>query len=88
MNQVTLHPKEMILMFVTYGDLVSTFWGVWVSQTLQICGSGFNSPEKKKREKRKNDLKQREEQMLLALGDLMRSSKKFFIEGNSLFLAR
>ena len=45
MNQVTLLPKDMIHMFVTYGDLVSTFWGVWVSQTLQICGSGLNRLE-------------------------------------------
>ena len=45
MNQVTLLPKDMIHMFVTYGDLVSTFWGVWVSQTLQICDSDLNKPE-------------------------------------------
>ena len=37
----------MINMFINYGDLVSTFWGVWVSQTQQICDSGLNKPETK-----------------------------------------
>ena len=39
MNQVTLRPKEMIHMFV------STFWAVWLSQTLKICGISLNKPE-------------------------------------------
>ena len=38
-------PKEIIHIFVTYGDLVSTFWQAWLSQTLQFCGSGLNRPQ-------------------------------------------
>ena len=45
MNQVTLRPKEMNHMFFPLGDLVSTFWWVWMNQTLQICGSDLNKPE-------------------------------------------
>ena len=45
MSQVISRPKEMIHMFDTYGDLVSTFSGVWISQILQICSSGLNRPE-------------------------------------------
>ena len=44
----------MINMFINYGDLVSTFWGVWVCQTLQICDSGLNKPEN---ENEKNERK-------------------------------
>ena len=43
---------------------------------------------KRKRKKRNKYIKQREKKKFLALGDLLRSSKKFFIEGNSVFLAR
>ena len=75
-------------MFLTYVDSVSTFWGVWVSQTLQICDSGLNKPDNENKKKRKKDTKQREKQKFLALGDLMRSIKKVFLEYNSLFLAR
>ena len=59
-----------------------------MSQTLQIRDSGLNKPENENKEKRKNDIKQTEKQNFLALGDLVRSSKKVFVERNSLFLAR
>ena len=59
-----------------------------MSQTLQIRDSGLNKPENENKEKRKNDIKQTEKQKFLALGDLVRSSKKVFVERNSLFLAR
>ena len=36
---------------------------------------------------RRKDIKQREKQKFLGLGDLVRSSKKVFIECNSLFQA-
>ena len=58
-----------------------------MSQTLQIRGSGLNKPENENEEKRKKDIKQTEKQKFLALGDLVRSSKKVFVERNSLFLA-
>ena len=56
-------------------------------QTLQICDSGLNKPENENEKKRKKDIKQREKQKFLALGDLVRSINKVFIKGNSLFLA-
>ena len=43
--------------------------------------------KKMKKTKQKKDKKQRDKQKFLALGDLVRSSKKAFIKGNSLFLA-
>ena len=59
-----------------------------MGQTLQIYGSGLNRPENENEKKRKKDIKQREKPKFLALDHLVRSSKKVFIEGNSLFLAR
>ena len=50
----------MIHMFVTKGDLVSIFWGVWVSQTPQMCSSSLNWPKNEKEKKWKKDRKQRE----------------------------
>ena len=61
-NQVTLRLKYMIHMFVTKGDLVSIFWGVWVSQTPQMCSSSLNWPKNEKEKKWKKDRKQRERQ--------------------------
>ena len=55
-NQVTLRPKETIDMFVTLSDLVSTFWEIWVSQTLQICGSSLN---RLKKDNKKNEERQK-----------------------------
>ena len=78
-NQVTLRPKETIDMFVTLSDLVSTFWEIWVSQTLQICGSSLNRL-KKENKKMKKDKKRTEKQNFLALGNLASSSNKVFIE--------
>ena len=75
-NLVTLRPKDMIQMFVTYGELVSIFWGVWVSRTLQICSSGLNRPKKTERKKLKKDRKQREKQNFLAFVDFVRSRNK------------
>ena len=51
------------------------------------------NPDRKKKKnenekKRNKDIKQTEKQKFLALGDLVMSSKKVFIEGNSVFLAR
>ena len=43
----------MIHMSVTQGYSVSTFWGVSVSQTLQICGSGLNKPENENKKKKR-----------------------------------
>ena len=75
--------------YVRYlGCLGQYFLRALVCQTVQICRSGLNRPENKNKEKRKKDIKQREKQKFLALGDLVRSSKKVFIEGNSLFLNR
>ena len=59
-----------------------------MSQTLQIGDSGLNKSESDNEKKQKKDIKQREKQKFLALGDLVRSSKTFFIERNGLFLAR
>ena len=42
----------------------------------------------KTKKERNKDIKQREKQKFLALGDFVRSSKKVFIKGNSLFLTR
>ena len=53
-NQVTLHPKEIIHIFVSLSDLPSSFLWVWVNQTLQIRSSGFN---KLKIENEKNKTK-------------------------------
>ena len=47
-----LTSKEVIHMFITWGDLVSSLWNVWVSQTQQICSSGLNWP---KIENKKNE---------------------------------
>ena len=54
-----------------------------MSQTMQICVNGKDHKAKTKK-KRKKEIKQREKQKFLALGDLVRSSKKVFIEGNQL----
>ena len=81
-KQVTLRPKKMIHTFVTQLDLVSIFCKVSASQTLrtvEVVSKG---------QKRKKDRKQRKKQNFLALGDLVRSSNKVFIEGNSLLLDR
>ena len=43
---------------------------------------------KTKKTNTNEDKKQREKQNFVALGDLVRSTKKVFIDGNSLFLAR
>ena len=56
-----------------------------MSQTLQIYSSGLNSPKnenkkKKQKQKRKEDRVQAEKENFLALGDLMSSSNKVFIE--------
>ena len=59
-----------------------------MSQTSQICSSGLNRPLNENEKKKKKDRKQKKKQDFLALGDLMRSSKKVLIERNSLFLAR
>ena len=53
-NQVTLHPKQIIHIFVSLSDFASSFLWVWVNQTLQICSSGFN---KLKIENEKNKTK-------------------------------
>ena len=45
-----------------------------------------STDQKTKTKKWKKDRKQTEKQNFLALGDLMRSSHKVFIEGHSLFL--
>ena len=64
--------------------IVVHFAGIWVSQTLQIYSSGLNSPKnenkKKQKQKRKEDRVQAEKENFLALGDLMSSSNKVFIE--------
>ena len=52
-NQVTSCPKDMIHIFVTSGDLVSTFSEFCVSQTPQICGCGLKRPKNKNRKKNK-----------------------------------
>ena len=64
-----------------------------MSQILQICGSGLHKSENKNEKKTNGRHKaeretEREKQKFLAFGDLLRSSKKVFIESNSLFLAR
>ena len=53
-NQVTLHPKEIIHIFVSLSDLPSSFLWVWVNPPLQIRSSGFN---KLKIENEKNKTK-------------------------------
>ena len=58
-----------------------------MSQSLQICVCVLNRPENENEKKRNKDIKQTEKQKFLALGDLVMSSKKVFIEGNSVFLA-
>ena len=50
-----------------------------MSQTLQICGSGLNRPENEN-EKTKQRHKADRGRKFLVLGDLVRSSKKVFIE--------
>ena len=68
-----LTSKEVLHMFITWGDLVSTLWNVWVSQTQQVCSSGLNRP---KNENEKNeDRKQTEKQNFLALACLFTNSK-------------
>ena len=64
--------------------MVSIFCRVRVSQTLQICSSGLNRP-KSENEKYERKTEQREKQNFLALGDLVRSSNKVFIESQRLF---
>ena len=59
-----------------------------LSQTSQICSSGLNWPINEKVKNRKTDRKQKKKQIFLALGDLVRSISKVFIERKSLFLAR
>ena len=62
-------------------------------QTLQICSGGFKRPtsgnqKKKKKKKRKKERDQAEKQNFLALGNLVRSSNKVFIESQRLFLCQ
>ena len=57
-----------------------------MSQTLQIYSSGFNRPENENK-KQKKDREQREKENFVALGDLVRTSNKFFIEIQRLFFA-
>ena len=58
-----------------------------MSQTLQIGDSGLNKPEKDN-EKNERKTHKAKGETFLALGDLVRGSKKFFIKCNGLFLAR
>ena len=48
-----------------------------MSETLQICGSGLKRLENENEKLKKKDIKPREKQKFLTLGDLVRSSKKF-----------
>ena len=57
-----------------------------MSQSPQLCSSGLNRPENEN--KNETDIEQREKEKFLVLRDLVRSSKKVFIEGSSVFLAR
>ena len=93
-NQVTLHPKEKIYIFVTEGDF--TLGGIKVTCLVLLEGFQWVKPwkfavvisigQKTKTKKRKKVIKHREKQKFLALGDLMRCTKEVSIEGNSLFL--
>ena len=58
-------------------------------QTLQICSGGFKRPTSgNQKKKRKKERDQAEKQNFLALGNLVRSSNKVFIESQRLFLCQ
>ena len=61
------------------------FARVWVSQTLQICGSVLNRPIGKKTKERQRANRETD---FVALGDLVRSSNKVFIESQRLFFCQ
>ena len=59
-NQVTFHSKEIIHIFITYGDLVCSFCRDLSSQILQICSSGVTRPKHdSKKTERKTESKPR-----------------------------
>ena len=64
---------EVIHIFITWGDLVSTLWNVWVIQTQQICSIGLNIPKNKN--KKNEDKKHTEKQNFLALACLFTNSR-------------
>ena len=76
----------MIHIFFILGNLVSTFWEVWETPALYICGIGLKrlKIEDKKGAKERQTLFDREKK-ILALGDLARSSNKALIETRSFF---
>ena len=70
-------------MFVTQGDLVQCFLMDLSEPNPANLRQWSQQAKKRKRKKQKKDRKQTEEQNFLALGDLVRSSNKVFIESNS-----
>ena len=70
-------------MFVTQGDLVQCFLMNLSEPNPANLRQWSQQAKKRKRKKQKKDRKQTEEQNFLALGELVRSSNKVFIESNS-----